>query len=555
MSEKYWWTEFGCFQPWKQCPSRPDPAEVILFYLEKQNIEPEKYVTYLMDKLNLQKSMVYNILKGDALDSISRCRELVEDLKIYPPLLGIDAMYYPIEQHPYWWKTYAFPFNADALGYPVMSEVVAYLRMKRMQIGEGGRVKTWSQEDLGIAAGLKKETVYRMEHEFNPHILESMHRRSIVAAALGILEGANESTIFRLFGLAPQAYRVPVPECEAVPVIQLSTQQLTDEMLTECQEQLAAFFEDYCTGQDQEDARDVICEWVKQFGALMPLASTTARRIDVLALQSRSHRLLACMAQEQCEKKRVLFHTAKAVDLAEQAMTLPNPKWGSDHPKTLIANELLASAVLTMAMASYELGKLDLAQEQIERALNMLPSLKSRQLRMEILGVAALIRAATATSSMEQQMALSYINSAATMNVPGQSSEAFAPDENFFWCSEGGLALYKAEVLGSANMRGATGERVLDVLADAQRLIDATMVRQWTRFEILLAEAYFAERDYMQATEMALLALEKCWPLRSRLSRDRVERVYLRLLGTAFGGKPQVVGLGVRLRRWDCGVG
>src|SRR5215472_5147957 len=112
MSKKYWWSCYGPFEPWDKCTSRPDPIEVLLFYLDRRGIEPERRVAYLMKLLDLRKSMVYNLFKGEGLDSISRCRQLVQALKIHPPLLGIDAKYYPIERHPYWWRALGYDFHA-----------------------------------------------------------------------------------------------------------------------------------------------------------------------------------------------------------------------------------------------------------------------------------------------------------------------------------------------------------------------------------------------------------------------------------------------------------
>src|SRR5215470_9036636 len=160
MSEKDWWHSYGPFKRWSECPTRPDPGEVLLFYLEKRGIEPDEQVAFLIDLLDLQKSMVYNILKGEGLDSISRCRLLVQALKIHPPLLGIDAKHYPIERHAYWWHECGYSFDADAQGYPLIGQVIAYFRVNRLQEGEES-VKGWSQEDLGEATGLKKETIYR----------------------------------------------------------------------------------------------------------------------------------------------------------------------------------------------------------------------------------------------------------------------------------------------------------------------------------------------------------------------------------------------------------
>src|SRR5262249_21414459 len=180
MSKNNWWTRYGPFKPWRECPTRPDPGEVLLFYLARRGIGPDEQVAYLSDLLELQKSMVYNILKGECLDTIARCRILVQALKIHPPLLGIDAKFYPIERHAYWWEEYGFSFGADREGYPEIHAVIAHLRVQRTR-EEGGRVKIWCQEDLAEATGLKKETVYRMEHDRNPLILENMGRRAIMA--------------------------------------------------------------------------------------------------------------------------------------------------------------------------------------------------------------------------------------------------------------------------------------------------------------------------------------------------------------------------------------
>jgi len=128
-----------------------------------------------------------------------------------------------------------------------MSEVVTYLRTHRTHISDGGRVKTWSQEDLGEATGLKKETIYRMEHDRNPLILESMSRRAIVASALGTLAGEDEPMLYRLFGLDPQAYGVPLPAHESIPEVHFSPKKLTDKALLGYQRKLGALFAEYFT--------------------------------------------------------------------------------------------------------------------------------------------------------------------------------------------------------------------------------------------------------------------------------------------------------------------
>jgi hypothetical protein len=549
MCEKQWWSTISPFQSWKRCPTRPDPVEVLLFYMERRGIGSDERVTSLMDLLDLQKSMVYNIFKGDGFDAISRCRLLVQSLKIPPPLLGIDAKYFPIEQHPYWWRVCGFSFNADAEAHPVMSEVVAYLRMQRTQREERGRVKVWSQEDLGDATGLKKETVYRMEHDKNPLVLESMRRRAAVASALGTGAGEMEATIFRLFGLDPRAYGVPVSVHDTVPVLYLPHRRPTNEMLQGYQQRLAVFFREYSTSHAQNTVVEAL-EWVQHFSVLMQEAKTTAERVSLLARQSRTHRLLACVAREQCEKERILFHTAKAIESAEQAMTLSNTELGSDRAALLMTNELFASAWWTFALASYELGQYDLAQDAIDRALAVLLTVQSRHLKAEVLGAAALIHTCTVTGPIDQQKVLSCIHRAIQIHTL-TSPQVDAPDDNFFQCGKGMLLIYKAGALSSPTMKGVTSESVLDLLEEAQRLTDPTLVRQHVMIGYLQALAYFEASDYRRATEVAPCALEKCRQIRSRLWKNRLEELYQRCLQTPFGDKPRLAYLGVKLRMWN----
>lgn len=551
MSEKDWWSSYGPFKKWSECPSRPDPGEVLLFYLEKCGVEPDEQVAYLIDLLDLQKSMVYNILKGEGLDSISRCRLLVQALKIYPPLLGIDAKYYPIERHAYWWQAYGFSFNADPQGYPVMSEVVAYLRMQRTLVEEGGRVKVWSQEDLGDATGLKKETVYRMEHDKNPFVLESMSRRAIVATALGTLAAENESTIFRLFGLDPQAYRVPTPAHEVVPEVHFLPQRLTDQMLHGYHQQQASFFSEYLNRHGQNTVGEAL-EWVKRVPPLLSIASTTGQRVSLLALQCRYHELTVGVARERRKPEIITFHANKAILLAEQAMTLPDPQLGGDHALLVVTNELLAAALLWRADTYYELGQYGLAQEDIDRALNLLPALQSSQLKVHIVADAGLIHAYTARSEMDRALVLSYFNMAEQLNVRSQfQTRSDAPDDNFIRCGTSMLNIRKAMALSAPQMKGATAEKVSDILEMAQRFADPEMIRRQTVIEFYQAQSFFAAGDYQQATETALGALEKGRQIRSRLNRDRIQGLYQRLMETSFRGKPLLAYLGMKLRTWE----
>jgi hypothetical protein len=67
MSKKPWWKGRYPFERWNKCPTRPDPVEVIFFSLDRQGIEPERYVdNYIQcgkDMLYLRKAMALSIPK------------------------------------------------------------------------------------------------------------------------------------------------------------------------------------------------------------------------------------------------------------------------------------------------------------------------------------------------------------------------------------------------------------------------------------------------------------------------------------------------------------
>src|SRR5437762_732407 len=237
-----------------------------------------------MTELILQISTIYHILKRNGFDTTSRCRTVVQNLKISPPLLGLDAKFYPIELHPQWWQADGFPFHADPQGYPMTSEVVAYLRKQMTHTNEDGNIEMWTQEDLGDACGLRKETAYRMEHEKHPLTFETVSRRALVASVFGQVLAEKEATIYRLFGLDPQAHGVPVATSECVPVIHLPIKHLTTEMLQERQKTQKAFFTEYSHAHAQDRVEEVL-EWLRDAQALLPLANTTGQRVGLLALQ------------------------------------------------------------------------------------------------------------------------------------------------------------------------------------------------------------------------------------------------------------------------------
>jgi len=549
MNETSWWSTHGPFKPWRECPTRPDPGAVLLFYLEKRGILPDEYMSFLSDLLDLQKSMVYNILKGEGLDSISRCRILVDALKIYPPLLGIDAQYYPIDRHTYWWQTCGYSFDADAQGYPLIGQVIAYFRVHRLSTG-GESVKAWSQEDLGDATGLKKETIYRMEHDRNPLVLEHMSRRTIVATTLGTVAGDQESTLFHLFGLDPQAYGVPVPTQDPIPEVLFLPECLTEELLQEYQQKLEQFSTEYSTGHAHHLVEEAhAC--LGQLQALHLKAETCAQRVSLFALQCRFHGFLAGIAREQLKIADMTTHTDMAVKQAEQVVSLQK-RQVCDQAFIVLTHELLAAALLWRAAAYSDYEEWIPAQTEIDQALHLLPSVQNSQLKVHIVAQAGLIHAYAARNEVDRALVLSYFNLAAQLNTPNQLLLAFAaPSDHFIHADTGLLHLYKAMALSAPNMKGTTGDCVLDLLAAAQKWTPPEMIRQRLLIQLFQAHAHAIEGDYREAVETALDALEKSRQIHSRLNQLRLEEFSEQLLDTDCRGQPYLAYLRMKLRTWD----
>jgi hypothetical protein len=152
---------------------------------------------------------------------------------------------------------------------------------------------------------------------------------------------------------------------------------------------------------------------------------------------------------------------------------------------------------------------------------------------------------------MDQALVLSYFNLAAQIMERGHCQP---PDDNFIRCDNGMLYLRRAMALSAPNMKGATAEKVCDLLVTAQRVIPPELIRRQVLAEVFLAQAHFVAGEFQQATEFALGALETCGPIRSRLNRNRIEALYLQLLNTPFKDKPLLAYLGMKLRIWNHGM-
>src|SRR5262249_47650871 len=160
---------------------------------------------------------------------------------------------------------------------------------------------------------------------------------------------------------------------------------LTDEIVSDYQETLATFFTEYATSHAQNRVPEAHA-WLRRLEALQPRAQSSSQQVDLLLLQCKYHQFLAGVAHEQQEVVPFRFHMVLSIQLAEQAVTLSDPQL-ADHVWLVLtdepgdaaslwrANEILASALVGSADASYECDESIQARTDIDRALTLLPTL------------------------------------------------------------------------------------------------------------------------------------------------------------------------------------
>jgi hypothetical protein len=94
-----------------------------------------------------------------------------------------------------------------------------------------------------------------------------------------------------------------------------------------------------------------------------------------------------------------------------------------------------------------------------------------------------------------------------------------------------------------------TTERALDELDLARRETSPEMTRRLLLIDILRAQAYLQAREYDQALDVALSALEVARKIKSRVNRDRIEIMYNALSNTGVDSV-KLARLGWMLNSW-----
>jgi hypothetical protein len=92
-------------------------------------------------------------------------------------------------------------------------------------------------------------------------------------------------------------------------------------------------------------------------------------------------------------------------------------------------------------------------------------------------------------------------------------------------------------------------ERALDELQLAERATSPEMTRRLLLIDIIRAQTYLQAREYDQALDTALSALEVAKQIKSKINRDRIQTIYQALSSTGVDSV-KLARLGWMLQSW-----
>src|SRR5579859_3576140 len=392
----YWWLAFGNFSPVDEREQRPDPLEVLLFFLDRTGVTPEKRASKLIQLLGIKKDVAYAILKGEWFDSIARCRLLVEALSLPAQLLAIDGQY---RDKQGWWKEQGYPFDAGPDGYPDVGQAIAYFRSYMFKTVKGVQ-RPWTQEDLALALQVSKVTVNHMEHNHTHAASDKISRREAIGRVIQTAaKGTNLALVFPLLGLDARSF-APPDTAGSQPLLLLPGASLNDMNFQEHKQMLDAFHEEYMRGHGQGVLEEAAIWYRMITHQIAPLARNDQQRINIVTLQSLYHRFVTNIGRELRQDQSSLFHANKAVAFAQDGVRLAQ---GSSEITRIRAQELEYQAIRNRAVVHFEQGTLQPAQEDVDTSLSLCRGLPASQLTAQTLIDAGLIHAYAAQSEQERR--------------------------------------------------------------------------------------------------------------------------------------------------------
>src|SRR5579859_4471900 len=402
---RYWWQTFGDFAPADEREQRPDPLEVLVFFLDRMEVSQKHRVATLREILGVKKTVVYDLFNGKGFDSIARCRRLVKALSIPPQLLALDAQYCGEEQ---WWHRYQLSFAAGSDGYPEMSKVIVYFRHHMFKEVNGVQ-QPWTQGDLARALNLTEVTVSKMENNHTPASMDQISRRELLARVIQTTVKAPQAAlIFALLGLDQRSFSSPRSDAALLPALHLPHTSLDANSLETHKQVQKALFEEYFARHGQEALEEARL-WQKVIThQVAPLAQGT-QHIDVLTLQSVYHQFIGDIAREQRRDDTALFHMNKAVSMAQHAVSMAQ---GSNIAYLTHAKQLEAAARLRRAAAHFEQGALPPAKKDIDVALALGIKMPASHIKTQVFLSAGNIYAHTAQENMDSVKALTFFDQA-----------------------------------------------------------------------------------------------------------------------------------------------
>ncbi len=384
-----------------------------------------------------------------------------------------------------WWHAYG-PFPPGEGNMPHAGRVIATYR----------ELIGWDVARLAATLGISERRMYQIER--SPALPEPYSRRELLIRSLNIPPA--------LLGMVALSYTsikdLALPALGKTSALQPSTVEAYEGVLS-----LA--WEAYYTSSAQRSVSTVAL-WLNHLRDSLETVGGIAQD-QIRALLCQFHQLSGVIARDRLDFDAALLHARESLLLAE-------------HLKNA---ELMASSLYRRARTYIEMNRVDLAVEDLERAMPY-----ARRSRDPL-------RAYVFICMAEALSLLSPHDKAVQKRCLGLLDEVGRAVRAARGPLEGDGSYTRVDVPGLFMVRGDVLRRFgkLDDAQDALLIVRDTLPRNLTRWQgnLLVAEAQlsYAERDYIGCCELALDALSLANETRSSSTRRKIEELYRRLVQQA----------------------
>lgn len=486
----FWWSKDGYYPFEPGTDHYPHPGQVV-WYFRKQTIIDGIPCTQanLAKALALSEKSVWSMENSNVgLDSFHRRVLLVTLLNIPPVLLKLDASYLSNTQE-----------------YPRPGQVVrSHRKMKKKD-----SITSWVQADLAKVLGLSEKSVRAMEnHDLG---LDSLTRRELLIAILDIPPALLGLDALHRFVRGSQVFKLDEPRLPRHVT-------LNQEKLTRYGSLIPSYWDAHYTGSTSFKAVEKIIHTLRSMVAYV----TENQQEQIKKLLCHYHQLASDIARDQGDLGTALAHAHLAITLAEN----------TDN------NELMAAALYRKGLIYFDLRNLSAAANDLDDALPFARSARP-QLKGMVYMEAGRFRAHLAQSSIDQVQACRLLDQTENIVRQGQLEE----DECYVNLDRGRYHIGRAATFIALHRPS----EALEELDDADRLTKPEYIRRHAYIDILRARAYFVQKQFDFATDLASDALSSCLAINSECNIADITELHNSLAQTSFSNSPTVVQLGLML--------